>query len=157
VARPCVFGIGNPSRRDDGVGVWVAQALAARLDGRAAVHVLGDDGFELIDALCGVESALLIDAVQSGAAPGTVHRFDAVAEPLPSALLRCSTHVLGVAEAVELARALGQLPARLAVYGIEGADFAVGEGLSPSVAAAAEALVDELQTHLTDLPCTSTP
>ncbi|MFZ5491333.1 MAG: hydrogenase maturation protease [Pseudomonadota bacterium] len=144
MARPCVFGIGNPSRRDDGVGVWVAQALAARLDDRADVRVLGDDSFELVDALAGARAALLVDAVQSGAAPGTVHRFDALAGPLPAALLRCSTHLLGVAEAVELARALGQLPARLQVYGIEGADFGIGEGLSPPVAAAAAALVDEL-------------
>ena len=145
MARPCVFGIGNPSRRDDGVGVWVAQALAARLaPGAADVRVLADDGFALVDALAGTRAALLIDAVQSSAAPGTVHRFDAVAGPLPAALLRCSTHLLGVAEAVELARALGQLPERLQVYGIEGADFGIGEGLSPPVAAAAAALVDEL-------------
>ena len=144
MARPCVFGIGNPSRRDDGVGVWVARALAARLDDRADVRVLGDDGFALVDALAGTRAALLVDAVQSGAAPGTVHRFDALAGPLPAALLRCSTHVLGVAEAVELARALGQLPEWLEVYGIEGADFGIGEGLSPPVAAAAAALVDEL-------------
>jgi hydrogenase maturation protease len=144
VARPCVFGIGNPSRRDDGVGVWVAQALAVRLDDRADVRVLGDDGFALVDALAGTRAALLIDAVQSGAAPGTVHRFDALAGPLPAALLRCSTHLLGVAEAVELARALGQLPEWLQVYGIEGADFGIGEGLSAPVASAAAALVDEL-------------
>jgi hydrogenase maturation protease len=141
---PRVLGIGNAARRDDGVGVWVAQRLATRLGEGADVRVLGDDGFALLDALAGVEAAILIDAVQSGAAPGTVHRFDAACEPLPSTLLRCSTHALGVAEAVELARALGQLPARLAVYGIEGADFGIGEGLSAPVAAAAAALVEEL-------------
>lgn len=152
MARPCVFGIGNPSRRDDGVGVWVARALAARLDDRADVRVLADDGFALVDALAGTQAALLVDAVQSGAAPGTVHRFDALAGPLPAALLRCSTHLLGVAEAVELARALGQLPERLQVYGIEGADFGVGEGLSPAVVAAAEMLVEELILTVTE-PC----
>ena len=141
-----VLGIGNAARRDDGVGVWIARQLAARLGDDADVRVLGDDGFALLDALAGVEAAILIDAVQSGAAPGTVHRFDAATRPLPPTLLRCSTHALGVAEAVELARALGQLPARLAVYGIEGADFDIGEGLSPPVAAAAAALVEELAT-----------
>jgi hydrogenase maturation protease len=108
------------------------------------VRVLGDDGFALLDALAGVEAAILIDAVQSGAAPGTVHRFDAAAQALPPTLLRCSTHALGVAEAVELARALGQLPARLAVYGVEGADFDIGDGLSAPDAAAAVALLEEL-------------
>lgn len=139
-----MLGIGNAARRDDGVGVWVARQLAARLGDGAEVRVLGDDGFALLDALAGVDAALLIDAVQSGAAAGTVHRFDAATQALPPTLLRCSTHALGVAEAVELARALGQLPPRLAVYGIEGADFDIGEGLSPPVAAAAAALVEEL-------------
>lgn len=139
-----VLGIGNAARRDDGVGVWVAQVLATRLGDDADVRVLGDDGFALLDALAGVEAVILIDAVQSGDAPGTVHSFDAAARALPPTLLGCSTHVLGVAEAVELARALGQLPARLAVYGIEGADFGIGEGLSPAVAVAAAALVEEL-------------
>lgn len=141
---PRVLGIGNAARRDDGVGAWVARRLAARCGQAADVRVLGDDGFALLDALAGAEAAILVDAVQSGAAPGTVHRFDAAAQALPPALLRCSTHALGVAEAVELARALGQLPARLAVYGIEGADFGIGEGLSAPVAAAAAALVEEL-------------
>lgn len=152
-----VLGIGNGARRDDGVGVWVAQALAARLGDSLDVRVLGDDGFQLVDALGGIDAALLIDAVQSGAPPGTVHRFDAAREPLPPALLRCSTHLLGVAEAVELARALGQLPARVAVYGIEGADFGLGEGLSAPVAAAAAGLVEELAANLTIRPCTNTP
>lgn len=139
-----MLGIGNPARRDDGVGVWVAQRLATRLGDGADVRVLGDDGFALLEALADAEAVILIDAVQSGAAPGTLHRFDAAAQALPPTLLRCSTHALGVAEAVELARALGQLPARLAVYGIEGADFGIGEGLSPAVSAAAAALVEEL-------------
>jgi hydrogenase maturation protease len=139
-----VLGIGNVARRDDGVGVWVARRLAAHLKDKADVRVLGDDGFALLDALAGIDEAILIDAVQSGAAAGTLHRFDAAAAPLPPDQLRCSTHLLGIAEAIELARALGQLPARLVVYGIEGADFGIGEGLSGPVAAAAAALVETL-------------
>jgi hypothetical protein len=44
-------------------------------------------------------------------------------------------------EAIELARALGQLPPRLIVYGVEGADFTAGEGLSLDVEKAAQAVV----------------
>ena len=74
-----------------------------------------------------------MDAVSTGAEPGTLHRFDATAEPLPAELFRSSTHALGVADAVELARELDRLPARLAVYGIEGENFETGEGLTPAV------------------------
>lgn len=144
-----VLGIGNRLRRDDGVGPWVVEALRGRLPD-ADLRVPGDNGFALLEALSGTDAALVVDAVQSDAAPGTVRRFDAAAGPLPQDALRCSTHALGVAEAVELARALGELPRRLTVYGIEGADFSTGEGLSPAVAAAAAALVEELLIKLTE-------
>ena len=44
----------------------------------------------------------------------------------PPASFRSSTHAFGVGDAVELARALGRLPRRVVVYGVEGADFAAG-------------------------------
>lgn len=146
---PRVLGLGNRLRRDDGVGPWVASELARRVEG-VDVRQIDGDGFSLLDAFADAPAVLLVDAVQSGAPPGTVHRLDAVAGPLPQDALRCSTHALGVVEAVELARALGELPARLHVYGIEGEDFGSGEGLSPAVAAAAGALVEELLVELTE-------
>ena len=72
------------------------------------------------------ETAIVVDATQSGAEPGTVRRLPAHDEPLPDELRRTSTHLLGVAEAIELARALGKLPARTIVYGIEGAQLRHG-------------------------------
>lgn len=146
---PRVLGVGNRLRRDDGVGPWVAGELARRVGGGVDVRQLAGDGFSLLDAFGGAHAVLLVDAVQSGAPPGTVHRLDAAAGPLPLDALRCSTHALGVVEAVELARALGDLPARLHVYGIEGEDFGPGEGLSAAVAEAADALVEELFNELT--------
>src|SRR5215207_5591238 len=59
-----------------------------------------------------------------------------------------STHAFGVADAIELARTLGRLPARLEIYTIEGADFTAGAGLSPPVAAA----VNALTRRIVDVP-----
>ena len=70
--------------------------------------------------------------------PGTLTASTRRDEPLPAELFRRSTHALGIADAVELARELGRLPGRLAVYGIEGESFEAGEGLTPAV----EATVD---------------
>lgn len=138
--RPLVVGIGNPFRGDDGAGPWVAEQLSAR-GFRTLAHE--GDGTRLIDLFSTEAAVVLVDAARSGAASGTVHRFDGMA-PLPAEFFHYSTHRFGLAEAVETARALGLLPARLAVYGIEGAEFAAGTTLSPVVAAAAEALVDEI-------------
>jgi hydrogenase maturation protease len=102
------------------------------------------DCTRLVDAWDGQEEVAVVDAAASGAPPGTIHLIDAGAGPLPAAMLRSSTHAFGVADAIELARALGRLPPRLRVYAIEGADFAIGAGLSPEVERSAQALAREL-------------
>ena len=58
------------------------------------------------------------------------------------------THAFGLAETIELARALDRLPARLLVYGIEGACFEAGDELSPPVRAAVDAVREELRERL---------
>jgi hydrogenase maturation protease len=102
----------------------------------------------LLDAWSGEAHVILVDAVESGAGPGTVHRLDARAGPLPARLFSASTHHLSVAEAVELGRSLGGLPGRLEVVGIEGARFEAGRGLSPEVERAVGEVVAALGGRL---------
>ena len=85
---------------------------------------------------------MLVDAVRSGAPPGTIHRLDARAAPIPTGFFHYSTHAFSVAEAVELARSLDQLPPHLIVYGIEGENFEAGVGLSAAVEQAVESVVE---------------
>jgi hydrogenase maturation protease len=145
-----VIGVGNRFRSDDAAGLEVAERLAAGLDPGSATRVIPHEGepIDLLDVWTGAARAVLVDAVRSGAPAGTVHRLDPIAERLPAALFATSTHALGVAEAIELGRALGRLPAALRVYGIEGASFAAGLGLSAPVAAAVDAVVAELAPSL---------
>lgn len=136
-----IIGIGNPDRGDDAVGVIVAQRLRQRLPANVPIlQTTGDPGF-LMETWKTFETVILIDAVRSGAAPGTIHRFDANESPLPANFFRCSTHALGIPEAIELARALGDIPPKLIVYGIEAKDFVTGTGLSASVEQAADQVV----------------
>jgi hydrogenase maturation protease len=126
---PLIIGIGNEYRGDDAVGLIVVRRLKERLAGSPTVLEQSGDGAALMEAWQGAEKVIIIDAVMSGAAPGTIHRFDASAQPLPKDAFRCSTHAFGVAEAIELSRALSELPQSLVVYGIEGKNFAAGVGL----------------------------
>lgn len=148
-----MIGVGNVYRGDDGVGPAVAERIRSR-GGGIDVRRCEQEASRLLDAWNDAELALVVDAVSSGASPGTVHRFEPTREPIPSGSFRGSTHAFGVAEAVELARALGRLPARLVVFGVEGAVFEAREGLSPAVAAAVEPLVERL---LEEAGCTSVP
>lgn len=102
----------------------------------------------LIDAFDGAEALWLLDAVSSGAPAGTLHRLEAGERGLPAALFRVSSHHLGLADAIELARAVGRLPARVVVYGIEGAQFGVGDSLTPEVEAAAAQAADAVRAEV---------
>lgn len=148
-----VIAVGNVFRGDDGVGPELAGRVRALDLPRVTVaDALGDVG--LIDAWAGHDRVILLDAVHSGAAPGTVIRRDLLAAPLPRDWFRLSSHQLGVADAVELARRLHKLPPHLVFIGIEGERFESGVGLSPRVAAAlgeAAALVRK-ETGNAELP-----
>jgi hydrogenase maturation protease len=146
-----VIGIGNASRGDDAAGLAVAERIRRAAPPGVEVLELSGEPAALVEAWKDRERVLLVDSCSGGGPAGTVHRFEAGAGPLPAALLRASTHSLGVAEAVELARALNRLPHRLTVYGIEADSFRPG-ALSPSVATAVEALSSELLTQLGAIP-----
>ena len=133
-----VIGVGNPDRGDDGVGVEVLARLEGAVPaGVRLVRLSGADPSQIMEAWNGAARVFVVDAIVSGAPAGTVRRFDAAAGPLPAEVHLASTHVLGAGAAVELARVLGRLPASLTVYGVEGASFTVGTGLTPAVAAGA--------------------
>ena len=140
-----VIGVGNPDRGDDGVGPEVLGRLAGRLpDDVRLLSLAGADPAAIMEAWSGSGRVVLVDAMVSGAAPGTIARYDAAAGPLPAGLRLASTHALGAEAAVEMARALGRLPGRLVVYGVEGVSFAAGSGLSPAVRAALSAAVERV-------------
>ncbi len=130
-----VIGVGNALRHDDAAGLEVARRVRALVD-PARVAVIEHEGEQsaLLDIWEGAAAVVLVDAIRSGAPAGTIHRVDASEQPLPaSSWGSSSTHAIGVAEAIELARALGCLPAQVMVYGIEGLRFDAGVGLSKEV------------------------
>lgn len=138
---PLHVGVGNPFRQDDGVGPW----LSARLAGHGLrAREWSGDGAGLLDLFATEPAMVLIDATRSGAVAGLIRRIDARKESLPRALFHNSTHEFGMAEAVEVARALGELPDQLQIIGIEGRTFGPAEGLSPPVLAAARRVAADL-------------
>ena len=147
-----LIGVGNEYRRDDGVGRWIARALKAKQLPNAIVTEASGEGTALMEAWKDGGTVFLFDAVSSGAPPGTIYRLDAHIQPIPQQFFHYSTHAFSVAEAIELARALNQLPPRLIVCGIEGKTFEAGVGLSSEVEQAArevvERVVQEIQSNL---------
>ncbi len=149
--KTLVIGVGNTFRGDDGVGLIVARRVRKAVPPEVTVLEQSGEGAALMEAWQGADVVILVDAASSGAEPGTIHRFEAQQQAIPSRFFHYSTHAFSVAEAVEMARALGSLPPRLLVYGIEGKSFAAGQELSPEAAQAADIVTAQILAFLSDV------
>jgi hydrogenase maturation protease len=134
--RPLIIGIGNDLRGDDAVGLQIARRLAAEKPSAWDVCEGNGDALTLIEAWQGREAVIIVDVTQAVGAPGTVRRLDANAGPLNAIMNDVSSHGLGLGYSLELARSLAKLPKHCIVVVVEGADFSIGNSLSPEVALA---------------------
>ncbi|HEX2912947.1 MAG TPA: hydrogenase maturation protease [Chloroflexia bacterium] len=130
------IGIGNEWRSDDGVGLALARLLRQAAPPNVTVLESSGEGASLLALMEGAERVYLADALCSKQPPGTIQRFDLHSLNLSLDKLNCSSHLFGLAEALEVGRALNCLPAFLIFYGIEGQDFSYGQGLTPAVESA---------------------
>lgn len=153
-----VIGIGNFCRGDDSVGRIVVRQIKRRKLPFLRVIEHEGEGTSLMELWKGGGHVIVVDAVSSGGVTGTIHRFDALLQSLPGQFFNLSTHAFGFVEAVELARVLKQLPARLMVFGIEGNQFKMGAKLSIGVREAVphvvDCVVEEARTSIKSEPIT---
>ncbi|HEX8991634.1 MAG TPA: hydrogenase maturation protease [Anaerolineales bacterium] len=153
-----VIGIGQTVRGDDGAGIAAVRKwqesfphTATRPD--VSVHFSELPGLDLLDLLEGFDAAVLVDALDGGGVPGTIHRLgpDEIAAFASGAR---SAHGWGVGETLALAQhvnsGLGRIPIRL--VGITAEQMQLGAVLSravqQSLPAAAEAIDAEVQRFL---------
>lgn len=146
-----LLGIGNWDRGDDAVGRVVAQRVRDLAPPDVLVVEHDGEATSLLARLEGMNAAVIVDACCSGQPAGTVQRFDVNRGALPSVQFGLSTHSFGLDAAIELARALEQLPRRCVVYAIEGQSFDTCAGLSPAVAAAVRSVAERVLVDLTEL------
>jgi len=133
--------VGNDFRHDDAAGLIAARRL--RDSGIPAEEHQGDFA-TLIERWKDAGTLILIDAIAPGRVPGAMYRLNASTSPLDREACNTSTHVFGLVEVIELSRALGTLPPKVLVFGIEAKNLAVGVGLSPEVELSLPELVKEV-------------
>jgi hydrogenase maturation protease len=141
-----IIGCGNRDRCDDAAGVLVAERLRQR---GISADIQPGSAFELVESWYRDEDVILIDAVVTGSPVGTVHVWDRKPLKVPSNP-QVSSHGFGVAEAINLARILQLLPKSLAVYGIEGKNFGIGETVSPEVLKSVEDVAERIGASVTE-------
>jgi hydrogenase maturation protease len=153
--RTLVAGVGNIFFGDDGFGGEVVQRLL-RVGLPAGVEVadFGIRGlhlaYELVDGR--FDSAILVDALQRGGAPGTVYRLEPELETrdpaAPGTVAVADAHGMTPDVVLQLLGSLGgRRPRRVIVIGCEPATLDEGIGLSATV----ERGVDEAVRWILDL------
>ena len=148
----CVVGIGNPDCGDDSVGPEVIDRLENPEPDCVIKLKASGETAGLIEILSANKAVILIDAMAACTEPGTIHRFDASQDPLPSELFsNYSTHSMGVDQAIEMARVLGDLPDTIIVYGIEGLNFNPGDSMSPEVLNNLKELTNRIAKEISEL------
>jgi hydrogenase maturation protease len=133
-----VLGIGNLLWADEGFGVRVLQALDSRYHFPEQVRLMdgGTQGLFLLPYVQAAEALLILDAIDFGLEPGTLHSVEGEAVPQYGAAKKMSMHQTGFHEVLAAARLTGRLPQRMALIGVQPEcieDF--GGGLRPRVAA----------------------
>jgi len=145
--RILVIGLGNPLVSDDSVGLRVAAALKQRLAGREDVDVTEDywGGLRLMERMIGYDKAIVVDAICTGAAPGTIHHLttDSIATQKSA-----SAHDVNLPTALAFGRRAGaKLPKdeNVCLVGVEAEDLInFNEECTPAVAAAIPRAVREV-------------
>jgi hydrogenase maturation protease len=141
-----VIGVGNDFRRDDGVGLAVAAEIARRrLPGVRVMTAIGDQA-SILEAWSGVPLAVAVDAAMGeGATPGRIRRWTPGDDDRPAVV---SSHALGLQQTYALGQAIGQIPGKLVVFTVDIEDISHGLTLTPAVAAAVPAAVEEVLAEL---------
>ena len=141
-----VIGVGNRVMGDDAAGPAVIDRLARRVPPSVALVESVGDATHLLETWRDARLAVVIDAVVSGGVAGSIERIDGL-QGFPSAWRSASTHLVGLAEAIDLGNAVGVLPGAMVIYGIEIDRVEPGVGLSPEV----DRAVDEVAASILEL------
>ena len=149
-----IVGIGNLFRGDDAVGLLAARCLRERVDSSVKVLEAEGDGLALLDLMEGADQVMLIDAVKSGGHPGSTIRLDLSKDSRWGSLAPCSTHAVGIAEAIDLARTLGRLPKQVILYGVQIDSLEPGAPLSESVRSGLDIVVAQVLKEIERTLCT---
>ena len=137
-----VIGLGSPFG-DDRVGWRVIELLEGRLPKKIDLAALDRPGAALINWMQEIDHLILVDAVSSGATPGTLIKIDPA--QLDTSSGRLSSHDLALSATLRLAASLGCLPARTNIYGVE-----IGGHTEEGLSTVAEAAAAELASVIVD-------
>lgn len=150
MTRVLVIGYGNPLRSDDGLGWRVAEAVRKDAD-LPGLEVITYQQLspELAEVISRAAFVVFVDASQaSPAVPGTLVETDLQPECHSP---QCFSHELTPSTLLACAAELFGSSPRARLFSVAGADFGMGERLSPAVEARLPELVRRIQACIKDV------
>ncbi len=144
-AATLILGLGNTILTDDRVGIEVGKRLFGDCGGEGVDFLEASaGGLALLDAVCGYEKVIVIDAIRTGAEVGTLHTFKA--DDDIGSMRLSSVHGIDFFTALETGRTLGmKVPEDIRIFAVEINDpFTFSEQMTPDVERAVPGIVKEI-------------
>ncbi|MGC2300006.1 MAG: HyaD/HybD family hydrogenase maturation endopeptidase [Acidobacteriaceae bacterium] len=141
-SRIAVLGLGNLMRTDDAVGMLALQQLRAHPCFPRTIPLIdgGTLGLDLLYPLDGVTHLLALDAIDAGAPPGTLLRYEG--DNIDDLPIAKSVHLLGFSDLIGALRLIGAAPSEIVVLGVQPQAIQWGTQLTPVVETAMALLVE---------------
>jgi hydrogenase maturation protease len=146
-----VLGLGNDLLGDDGVGLWLVDALRGRPSlARFDFETAEGAGVGLLDLLDGYDRAVVVDCVADEAGdPGRVQRLSP--EELEARSVNLSSHYAGLPQVLALGRKLGLAMPRVEVLAVSVEDpYRIGADFSPALRRRLPAIAAEVERALVE-------
>jgi hydrogenase maturation protease len=148
--RICVLGLGNLMRTDDAVGMLALRKLIEHPRFPHDIEVVegGTLGLDLLHHVYGLSHLLVLDAVDTASAPGTLTRFSgSELARLPTSR---SVHLLGLSDLMNVLLLMDAPPMETVLLGIQPGSTDWGTTLTPPVEAAQQSLIEAALSQLAD-------
>lgn len=142
--KTLVIGYGNNSRRDDGIGWFVAEILSGMDLPRADIETLHQLEVELAEALIRYDRVIFVDA----AVPELPQRIQC-SRVDPDFQSHAVAHYLTPPDVLSLCKTLYGHEPEAWLFSIRGVDFNFGMELTPAVEEAGREVVDRIAEMLT--------
>jgi len=145
-----VLGIGNSILGDDGIGLKVVNDLSKLVREPVDFIQTEEMGFGLLDFMIDYEQAVIIDSIQAGGVPGTIHLFS-IDDFNPNSTV--SNHYVGLPELGAMSAQMGlNFPEKVNIIGIEINDpYKITDQFSEEIHEKYESILNKVNEELVKL------
>jgi len=144
-SQVAIVGVGNVLLSDEGVGIHVVRALREiSLPSHVTIYEFGTRGLGILEAVEGFRKMVIVDAVRSGAPPGSIKRWRLGELIDANAPRMTSLHEMDLLTILKIGRATAKLPNEVVIVGIEPKVLSLGLELSPELKARFRELLDSV-------------